>query len=56
MDYNDKLAIMAAILLAAKVQRGNAAADPEAARAAVKAARMLCVEIEATSPLPSPPA
>lgn len=37
MDYNDKIAFMAAILLAAKMQRGNAPELPEI-RLAVKAA------------------
>ena len=44
MDYKDKVTFVAAMLLAAKIQRGSAP-DTATVRDAVKAAKALCEEI-----------
>jgi len=49
MDYNDKLAIMAAIVLSARMARGNTVNSKEIVEA-VRVARKLCNEVETASP------
>lgn len=45
MNYEDKIAVLAAILLAARIQRGASGTDTNEIRTAIKTARALCGEI-----------